>query len=189
MDKYSKEELVRKRWTKYLIIFFIIVITMCLGLIVYIYVTNYFIYDKVNNDAIHVTDEKAEKSTPIILNNVVIGAVYKNEWVSSARYYNMSKIKEQTELELFTLKGKAGTFNLELVKQVNSNVVGLTNSTNRISEYVATFKNENYNYLPMVKLDNYKIKEEEYQSKIKDALGLYNILNNSIKITNVYENW
>ena len=187
MKKYSKDKLIRKRWIKFLIILLIVIIVSLISLVIYINVINHFVYDDINNDAIHISDEKAQESTPIILNNIVIGAVYKNEWTSCTRYYNKSKIKEKTEMELFTSKGKAGVFNLEVVNQINGNVVGFTNSTNRISEYIAIIKNENYNYLPMTKIVDYESKADDYNSKIKEALGLYNILNDSIQINNVYE--
>ena len=187
MKKYSKTDLIKKRWIKFGIIILLIIIVICVSYIIYINFKNHIVYENINNDAIHISDEKAKESTPIILNNVVIGATYKKEWVSSTRYYNVSSIKEDSKMRLFTSKGSAGTFDLELIDKVKSNIIGLTNSTNRTEEYISIIENENYNYLPMVKLNSYKTKEKEYKEKIKEALSMYKILNNTIQINNVYE--
>ena len=187
MKKYSKSSLNRKRWVKYLIMILSVIIIICIFAIVYINFTNYIVYENINNDAMHISDEKAEKSTPIILNNIIIGATYKKEWVSSSRYYNMSNFKEDIKMKLYTSKGSSGTFDLELVKKTNSNIIGLTNSINRTEEYIGIITDNEYNYIPLVNIQKYDSKKVDYISKIKEALGVNKILNSSIQINNVYE--
>lgn len=186
MDKYSKDKIVFKRNIKCLIIVLLIIITICIAFIIYINTQNIIEFNNYDDSAIYISDEKAKLSTPIILNNIILGGVYKDEWVSTARYYNMSDYKEDTEVRFYCDEGSSGVFTIQKVGQSLTNFIALTDSLNEVTEYVAVINSETLNYIPKTSKIDYQ-DSTEYNENIKDALGLYTILNDSIKVNNGYE--
>ena len=187
MKKYSKEKLKFRR-----------VITVLLGmvftlvLIFGIVILNVSLRDRFDvykevNDAFNVSDDIAQNSTPIIVDNLVVGATYKNKWVSANKYYLKSTLKTDTEMCAYTKAGKAGTFKIRQVESVNDSIYANTTYGNYMDEYFAIVS-DNTNYALGLFSEKTEILEMDYNS-VKGALGYYNIYNSSVKINAVYDGY
>lgn len=186
MKKYSKNKLLFKNYLKYLIIILFIIIVIGIAFVAYIKINNVIEFTNVDKSAMNISDEKAKLSTPIIVNNIVLGGVYKSEWVSTARYYNMSDFKKDIELRFYGKEGSSGVFTLLEVGKSLSNIIGLTDTTNTINEYVGIINEEQLSYIPLISKSE-DIDSNKYNDKIKEVLGVYNIFNNSVNINKVHE--
>lgn len=186
--KYSKTKLVGKRWMSLAIILVIILIISSIALKIYINSTNIIVYENIDKDSSKVNQNTASQSTPIVINNLVIGGVYDDKWVSMERYYLDSVNKESYDIDIFTRKGKTGSFKLKGVEQNEEATVTYTTttSTNYRDEYFAVKAGTT----SVAKMDEIPLDEDNiplYKDYVKKALGLYGFLNNTIKIREVYE--
>ena len=186
--KYSKNKLINKRLIFVVVIILILLLITSISFIAYINVTNNIVYNNINDDSSGVDDNIASQSNPIVINNIILGGVYNDKWVSMERYFFRSKNKEKTDIDVFTKKGKTGTFKLNEITKGNEATAAYTSTTrtNYSDEYFAV-KTGNMIVSKMVLItlndDNIKI----YKDKVKKALGIYGIFNNTIKIKEVYE--
>lgn len=186
--KYSKTKLVGKRWITILIVFLVLLLIAGISFTVYVNVTNNIVYENINDDSSGVDDTTASKSTPIVINNIILGGVYSGKWVSTERYYFKSVNRLSYDIDIFTAKGKTGTFK---IKDIDRGSEGgpayvTTTRTNYKDEYFAV-KSASTTAANMDKItldDNSII---EYKNFVKKALGLYGMLNGSIKIREVYQ--
>ena len=185
MEKYSKEKLKRKRGVRTLVIILVIIIVLCLAGIIYILLNNNIVKEKVDDSARFVNDNEAANSTPIIINNLIVGANYNSKWVSAERYYVKGINKNKFEVDLFNQDGKLGTYELnEITQQPNStSVYTTTTRVNLVDEYYGLAKDTNKVLSKTVKSD---ITDEDIKS-VKKALGFYRMLNTSVKVKEVYE--
>lgn len=186
--KYSKTKLVGKRWMFVAIIVLIILLIAGISYTVYINKTNNIVYENINEDSSSVSDNIASQSTPILINNIILGGVYDSKWVSMDRYYFKSVNKETYDIDIFTRKGKSGTFKLRSVDKSSDGLVAYatTTRTNYNDEYFAV-KAESTTTAKMDKINLDNEGTEVYKNYVKKALGIYGILNSSIKIREVYE--
>lgn len=186
--KYSKTKLVSKRWITIAIIFLVLVLIASVSFTVYINVTNNIVYENINDASSSVDDNIASKSTPIVINNIILGGVYSGKWVSMERYYFKSVNKEAYDIDIFTAKGKTGSFKIKSVdKGVDAGAAYVTTTrTNYNDEYFAVKSGTT----TVAKMDEITLEDNniaEYKEYVKKALGLYGMLNGSIKIREVYE--
>ncbi len=185
VKKYSKSGLKIKRNLKLLIALFVIIIIVCSAFLVYLHVKNSIIIEKVDINASFVNDDMAKNSNPIVIDNVILGAIYDKTWVSAERYYMMSKNKSDVSIDTYNKKGKAGNYTLSSLNKVDTTIYTETTNTNIIDEYIAVSKtNNNIMINPATKITN--VTENDVKS-VKNALGIYKLLNNSVKVTEVYD--
>jgi len=186
-SKYSKNKLIGKRWVAIVIIIFILLLIASISFIIYVNVTNSIIYENINDDSSSVDDNIASQSTPIIINNIILGAVYDNKWVSMERYYFKSINKKGYDIDVFTRKGKTGSYKLNEVSKGNESTAAYTSTTrtNYKDEYFAVKSGST----TTGKMDAITLNEDmtkEYKDNVIKALGIYGVLNNTVKIREVY---
>lgn len=185
MDKYSKSKLKMKRGVKVLIVFFAIVIILSVTGLIYVLVNNNIVKEFIDGSARSVSDNEAANSTPIIVNNLVVGATYDSKWVSPERYYIKSTNKNGFEVDLFSKAGKLGTYEIGEVTQQpgTTSVYTTTTRSNLVDEYFAVAKNL-VSVAP--KVDKKEATEEDAKY-VKKALGMYRLLNSTVEVKEVYE--
>ena len=135
-----------------------------------------------SSDASKVSDDVAQNSMPIIIDNLLVGGLYNNTWVSSSKYYLKSVNKANVDINVYTKEKKAGTYILKDVYTYGDSVFVNTSYTNYIDEYFAV-PFENYSLISQ--FSNAEIQDQDY-SYVKRALGTKRIFNNSINILGVY---
>lgn len=179
-NSYKKRNLLK-------VFMFIMAIIVILGIVTIIYmaVNNNVSYSKVDSSAKNVSNDEAKSSTPIIMNNVLIGAVYNQKFVSVDKYYFNSVNKTKTKLNLYSKDGMIGEYELDNInKQNNSSTIYVTTSKeNLITEYIGV---SNTNNLVLKKLTEVSSTDSDTKY-VKEALGLYSILNSSVNISKVYQ--
>ena len=179
---YSKGNLKKKRGLKLLIALLVILLIIGLFLLFFVVLKKEVNIGKISDVAKERSDEVVANSTPIIVNNIVVGAVYNNEWVASESYYFRNKTKSQTiALDVYNLTGKKGKYNLtSMSKDTNSGALyAKTDNSNTYDEFLAIASTEkNIMKNPPTKQVNI--------NDVKDALGLLSVFNNSVKITEIY---
>ena len=184
---YSKGNLKKKRGLKLLITLLVILLIIGLFLLFFVVLKKEVNIGKISDVAKERSDEVVANSTPIIVNNIVVGAVYNNEWVASESYYFRNKTKSQTiALDVYNLTGKKGKYNLtSMSKDTNSGALyAKTDNSNTYDEFLAIASTEkNIMNNPPTKQVN--INEDDINT-VKDALGLLSVFNNSVKITEIY---
>lgn len=186
MSNYSKSKLKKKRLIPIIIVIFISLLIIASVFVIYLSIKNNIVIEKVDDSAKLISDDVAKKSTPIIVNNIVIGAVNDKTWVSSDKYYFNSSNKENTDIDVYNKTGKAGKYNISKLEKDSDNISPyvVTSRVNKSDEYFAIGANATDNMLvPGV---SESITDEDY-SLTKKALGMYRMLNSSIKISSVYD--
>jgi|GEM_PF-1888028 len=185
--QYSKNKLLAKRWIIIVIIALILLLIGSIAFVIYINTTNNIVYENINVDSSSVDDNIASQSTPIVINNIILGAVYNGKWVSMERYFFKSANKKGYDIDIFTNKGKTGSFKLNDVSKTAEATVAYTTTTrtNYKDEYYAAKAGT----ASTSKMDEITLNEEnikEYKVMVKKALGLYGILNDTVKIREAY---
>lgn len=187
MNKYSKSGIKKKRLIKFFIVFFSILLIVSITMVVFIFMNKNIIVGKVDDRASHVSDDVAINSSPIILNNVLLGGIYDKKWVSSERFYLNSKNKSNIQIDTYNKDGKGGTYTLSsMTKDTSSAAVFCsTTNTNHFNEYIALQSN-NRNCMVNVASENLNV-NEGHIDLVKKALGKYMLFNNSVKISKMYD--
>ena len=187
MGKYSKSKLKIKGWLKIIIVLFVIIIICAGAFLTYVLLNNNIVYEKIDTSAVNVSDDEAKNSTPIIVDNLILGAVYDKKWVSSEKYYFKSDKKSEVEIDIYNKKGKAGKFILNNIdkSKLNAAIYAKTTNTNTIDEYLAVATSEK-NIMPDPASKVQNITEADIEIA-KKALGFKKIFNSSVKITEIYE--
>jgi len=185
--EFKKNSAKKKSLTKTLIIAVLIIILLIGIILLTISLKNIIEVSKVNDDAKLVSDDAASKATPILVNNLLLGAVYDKTWVSSEKFYFHGNTSNDTSVDVYTENGKKGTYTLEtMTKSTNGSAVYIsTSNTNKNDEYVAVVSSE-HDIMPNPASEYVNISEADYTS-VKEALGGYKILNSSINITKAYD--
>ncbi len=183
MKKYSKNKLKIKRFGIFIGIFLVLV------LIVGVVLLTCFCFRKniekviEKNDASVVSDDVAINSSPIIIDNLVVGALYNSRWVSANKYYLKSNLKSNLDIYVYTAQKRAGTYKMEDVYAVNNSIYANTSYINYIDEYFATAQDNNYALNSQ--FGEVVTTEKDYEL-VKKALGSLRIYNNTIEIKKVY---
>ena len=93
MKTYSKGKLKFKRLFIFLIMLFITLLLFGLILLFAFCLKDKFDISIDTNEAMNVPDDVAANSQPIVIDNLVVGALYNNAWVSASKYYLKSTKK------------------------------------------------------------------------------------------------
>ena len=145
-------------------------------------------YENIDRSASNVSENEAANSTPIILNNIVIGGVYNGKFVDSLKYYQYSNFKDGTEVDVFNSRGKNGTFKIGKIYSSGTKydtVYAEIIKNDYISEYYAVAKDSVNLNLPS-KLELTQEQEKDYIKIAKKALVEHNYMNNTMKIQAAY---
>lgn len=165
-----------------IIISLIILISVILFLI-YTFSGNYIEFGALDNLAESSTLSDANNSNIIIVNGIVIGGSNKEKWVSSDAIYDAYKNKESLEVNMFSENKTYGTYNTASLKKYKTKVVYTTIAKENLpTSYLAVSSSISTNMPGMTKLE---IADEDIKY-VKDALGSYTIINNSVKINECY---
>ena len=182
MKKYSKGQLKFKRVGLFLAIIFVVILLCSLVMLFGFCLKDEVTVTATSSDASKVSDDVAQNSMPIIIDNLLVGGLYNNTWVSSSKYYLKSVNKANVDINVYTKEKKAGTYILKDVYTYGDSVFVNTSYTNYIDEYFAV-PFENYSLISQ--FSNAEIQDQDY-SYVKRALGTKRIFNNSINILGVY---
>ena len=184
--KYSKNEMKRKSAVKFLIAIFTVILIICVSFFIFVGTKNYIVSEKIDDSAKNQSDDVVKSSTPIVINNVIVGAVYNGNFVASQSYYFRND-KKNIDVDVYTEDGKKGKYQLTSQEKdtATSTMYAYVNTPDRASEFIAVASSDK-DIMPEpakkeVDVDNVDIKE------VKKALGIYGILNSSVKINSIHD--
>lgn len=181
---YSKNKLKKKNFIKIMLVILFLLLIVGIAILVIANIKDVVSVGEISDKANNVSEDVAKNSKPIIMDNVVIGAVYNNEFVSTDKYVSYSSNKINTEMNVYTNRGRSGTFKINNIVKKDTYTQAVTSSLNVIDEYFALpSSNVNAMAISPIKVD---ATSEDYDS-VKKALGKYRLLNNSINISSVYD--
>ena len=179
MKKYSKEKLKAKRGIKVIIIILSIIAVACIAVLLFSLFSKKIVFERIDSSASNVSDDVASNSTPIIVNNLILGATYDKKWVANEKYYLNSKNWENTEVGAYSKDGKISK------DTKTASIYTTISKQNLLNEYFAIASSDiNAMPNPATKVNNI---DESYIKDVKKSLGMYRIFNMSVKITEVYD--
>lgn len=185
MKKYSKEKLKFRRFFIFLIVLLIIVLILGFVLLFAFCLNDKFDVSPQENDAINVSDDIASNSLPIVIDNLVVGAIYDNNWVSANKYYLKSNNKSELETYVYNGSSRAGEYIIKEVYTYGDSVFVDSTYPNNVDEY---FSIPTDSYALISQFNEAQIEEVDY-TYVKKALGFYRIYNSSLNITKVYSGY
>lgn len=185
MKKYSKEKLKFRRFFIFLIVLLIIVLILGFVLLFAFCLNDKFDVSPQENDAINVSDDIASNSLPIVIDNLVVGAIYDNNWVSSNKYYLKSNNKSELETYVYNGSSRAGEYIIKEVYTYGDSVFVDSTYPNNVDEY---FSIPTDSYALISQFNEAQIEEVDY-TYVKKALGFYRIYNSSMNIIKVYSGY
>lgn len=172
-----------------LIILLVTVLVICGIFLIYIYTQNYINIEYIDKSAGKIKSEDVTSVSPIIINNVVVGGVSdKGKWLSKDNLYGKANITKGAEIDMYSLSGKMGTFEIYSVSRDNENNITYAVPLKDVmdEEYIGVSKSEkNIMIRELTKIAPTE-KDEKYVQK---ALGKYRLLNNTVKVHEVYEGY
>lgn len=170
-----------------LVIILVTLLVLSAVFLVYIYTQNYITVEYIDKSSSKVSSEDVTSVSPIIINNVVVGGVSdKGKWLSKDNLYGKANISKGTEVDMYNLSGKMGTFEIYSVSKDNEKGITYAVPLKDImeEEYIALGKSEsNAMTRGLTKIEPTE-KDEKY---VKKALGKYRLFNNTVKVNEVYE--
>lgn len=170
-----------------LIILLTLVLAISIAVLAYIYTQNYITIEYIDKSASKVKTEDISSVNPIIINNVLVGGVTdKDKWVTKENMSSKLNISKGTEIDMYSQKGKMGTFETYSVSEDKKNNITyiLPLKTIANQEYIAIGnKEQNIMIREMKKSES----TDADKDSVKKALGKYRLLNNTIKIIEVYD--
>ena len=187
MKKYSKEKLKARRLVKTIIVFLAIIAVICIGVLLFSLFSKSIVVEKLDSTPSNVSDEVASNSTPVIINNLILGATYDKKWVASEKYYLNSKNGENTEIDAYSKEGKMGKYTIGKISKdtKTASIYTTISKQNLLNEYFAVATSQT-NVMPNPANKILDI-DESYIKDVKRALGIYRIFNMSVKISEVYD--
>lgn len=181
MKKYSKEKLKFRRFTTLLTVLLLAMLIIGLVLLFCFCLKDKFEISNQVNNAVSVPDEVAQNSEPIVIDNLIVGALYNNSWVSATKYLKSTK-KTDLDTNVYTKTTKAGEYKIKDTYSFGDSLFVNTSYPNYIDEY---FSIPGDTYALSSQFNEVEIKEEDYKS-VKKALGINRIYNSSMNIKSVY---
>lgn len=186
--EFSKNNAKKKNIARNIVII-LCVIFLVLGIVLLtISIKNIIQVSNKDNSSINVSQDVASKSTPIVINNLLLGAIYNNDtWVSSEKYYFYGNFNTNLSLDVYTSNGKKGKFKVEeMTKDTKGSAVYIsTTNSNKNAEYIAV-NSDGKDIMPNPALKVNNMTDEDYDN-VKEAIGIYSLLNSSINIVEAYD--
>lgn len=167
-----------------LAILFIVIIISCVLFLFYTFSGNYITLYNDAKGKDNITTEDAKNANIIIINNLVLGGTHNEKWVSHNEFYEAQGSIPEFEVTLFSENKSYGKYKTASLKRYNNSVVYTTVAKENLpNKYIALSSNKNYGIMPgMTKLEPTK-DDEKY---VKEAIGSYDLINGSVKVTSVY---
>ncbi len=181
---YSKDKLKKRKWMKILLVLLLLVFIASLATIIYLHNHNMITKEWVSQEANKVSDDVAKNAKPIVIDNILIGAVYNEEFVSTGRYMALSSYKTNTQMNAYQENGKSGTFTITDIMKKEGYIEANLSGYNFVNEYFAVPYSETGS-VPVRPVE-VEATEQDYEA-VSSALGMYRFLNNSVCITSVHE--
>lgn len=168
-----------------LVITFVVVIIISAVIIWYILSNNYITVENIDKSADTVSDATVKDAASVIVNGVVLGGYSENSWVSSMKIYDKNKSTSNLDIEMYSSTGLLGSFKTASFKKYENEVAYTTTTKVPTPEnYIAIEKTEDIRTFSKISETAATKQDEKY---VKQALGKYKLLNNTVKITEVYE--
>lgn len=170
-----------------LVILLAAILLLSLVFLIYIYTQNYVTVEYINKAK--VSSDDVTSVSPVIINNVVVGGVSdKGKWLSKDNLYGKANISKGTEIDMYNVSGKMGTFEIYSVSKDNEKGITYAVPLKDImeEEYIAISKSDNNAMKRALSKIEPSEKDEKY---VKKALGKYRLLNNTVKVHEVYEGY
>lgn len=181
----KKQSRTKKKILTISIILFISIIIIAGSFLIYIYTQNYIKLERVDNKAYSQTKKVVREAEPIYINNLLIGGVNGDKWVSKDDIYGQENNVKQEEIDIYGLTGKVGTYEVTAVnKETKTNNIYIT--TNRLvsqNEYIAIPSRDKNMSVGETSVSS---ATDDDKKAVKKALGIYRFLNNTVKINEVY---
>lgn len=175
-----------KRKNKFIPIIIIVAILVLISVVLFLIYTfsgNYISYGAIDNVSENATLNDANNANVIIVNGIVIGGSTDNTWVSKDKIYEANKNLESIEVNVFSENKMYGIYNTASLKKYKSNVIYTTIAKDNLqNSYLAVSSNTSTNMPGMTKIDATN-EDERY---VKEALGSYKVINNTVKVTECY---
>lgn len=181
MKKYSKDKLKIRRVMISLTMVLIAMLIIGMVLLFCFCLKDKFEISNQVNNAINVSDEVAQNSEPIVIDNLVVGALYNNTWVSATKYLKSSK-KSELDTNVYTKTTRAGKYKIKDTYSFGDSLFVNTTYPNYVDEY---FSIPGDTYALSSQFSETQIIDEDYKS-VKRALGINRIYNSSMNIKSVY---
>ncbi len=185
MKNYSKGKIKFKRLFIFLVSVFIILLILGLILLFVFCLKDKFDISLDINDASNVSDDIAANSLPIVIDNLVVGGIYNNTWVSANKYYLKSNNKADLDTYVYNNNSRAGEYKIKDTYTFGDSVFVNTSYPNYIDEYFSIPKDT---YALTSQFKEAIVEEKDYDY-VKKALGIYRMYNNTINITNAYSGY
>ena len=186
MKKYSKGKMKLKRNIIFLAMLFVTLLLVGIVMLFAFCFRNSIEVESQTSDAQNVSDDVAQNSLPIVVDNMVIGATYENRWVSANKYFLKSNNKSDIDIYVYNSNIRAGKYQIKDLYTREDAVFVNTTYPNYIDEYFALSQDTNYAVESQLKEVSQEEKDYQY---VKKALGFYRLYNSSIKINNVYSGY
>ncbi len=181
MKKYSKEKLKFRRFTTFLAMLLIAMLIIGIVLLFCFCLKDKFEISNQVNNAVSVTDDVAQNSQPIVIDNLIVGAIYNNSWVSATKYLKSTK-KTDLDTYVYTKTTKAGQYKIKDTYSFGDSLFANTTYPNYIDEYFAI---PGDTYALSSQFNEVEPREDDYKS-VKKALGINRLYNSSMNIKSVY---
>lgn len=183
MKKYSKGRMKLKRL---MVVFAGLLVLMLISGIVLLFAFCFkdtITKVEISNVANEVSEDVAQNSLPIVIDNLVVGALYNNRWVSANKYWLKGTNKTDIDVAVYSLEDRAGKYKIRDVYTEADSVFVNTSYPNYIDEYFATSVLDKYALSSQFVEVN--VLDSDF-SNAKKALGIYRLYNDSVSISKVY---
>lgn len=174
-----------KKLMPLIVVIVVLVIGICGAFAYFMTTRQNIVYGKI--DYRKASKNEAKNATPVIVNNILVGATYKNKWVDAENFFTNSS-KSPTKISTFIDAGKTGAYDLKEYRQNpdgHREIFVDTTYQNFKSEYVAVAGEAEeimQRKLEDVRKDEYK----NYEKYVAKELNKLFVPNKTIKIRRVY---
>lgn len=185
MKKYSKGKLRFKRFFAFFVALFVMLLIIGVVLLFGFCLKDRFDISSDINDAMNVSEDVAINSQPIVIDNLVVGGIYNNTWVSASKYYLKSKNKTDLDTYVYSKEKRAGEYKIKDTYTYGDSVFVNVSYPNYIDEYFAIPTDV---YALSSQFNQAEVTESDY-NYVKKALGIYRLYNSSMNIKKVYSGY
>lgn len=186
MGVKKNKNLRKQRITMVIMMVLIILIISLTLLFIYLYSQNYITYGpKSELDlATNVENTVVNNADIILLNNVLLGGINDDKYVSAAKMYETLSSKKNLEVNMYTEDGNIGRYNTASFKNNKDFYYTTTSKYPTPDEYIAIGNSKNTTtYLTLEKIET----TDKDVKNIKKALGKYKMLNSTVKIIEAHQ--
>lgn len=185
MGVKKNKNLRRQRIIFSLIIVLIVLIIIFGALFAYLYSQNYITYGPTSlvDKSEQVEDSDINGADVIILNNVLLGGINKNTWISANKMYEKVMSERNVGINMYSDEGNLGKFETASFKNSGEFIYTTTTKVPTPEEYIAIGNTSTSTKYMM--LDESEPTEYDIQN-VKRALGKYNLLNGTVNIVESY---